>query len=109
MANDVVKAIPLSSLNSTALSSSYQALNSSGLPAACFFIRIVNGGTTAITLSYDGITDNEQVLNGQVFELPSQSNSQPGAFKALMSKGTVVYVKGSAGASGAITLSGYYT
>ena len=107
MAQDSVKAFPLSSLASASVTANYAALNPNGFPAAPFYFRIVNASNMAITVSYDGVTDNEVVLANSVFPLESQTNSQPNARVALFPKLTVVYIKGTAGA-GTIYLSGYY-
>lgn len=105
---NTVSAIPLTTIASTALIATYQAINASGLPKACFLVRIVNGGTTAITISYDGATDHEYLRAGSELNLNLQANAQPNNSFAHMKAGTIVYVKGTAGASGDIALSGYY-
>lgn len=107
MAQNSVKAFVLSTLSSASVTGSYQSLNSPGFAKPPFFIRIVNASNQAITVSYDGINDNEYVPANGVFELPSQSNAQPKSELALFPARTQVYVKGTAGA-GTITLSGYY-
>jgi hypothetical protein len=107
MAKNSVHAIALTSFNSASLTSSYQAINASGFEKAIFFLRIVNDSSVNITISYDGVTDHEFIVDGSVFELATQTNGQPGAQVALFSVGTVVYVKGTAG-TGTITVSGYY-
>lgn len=107
MAQNSVKAFPLSSLASASVTGTYAALNATGFPESPFFFRIVNASNMAITVSYDGVTDNEVVLANSVFPLESQTNSQPNAHVALFSKFTVVYIKGTAG-TGTVYLSGYY-
>ncbi len=107
MAQNSVKSFVLSSVLSSSVTTLYAPLNSSGFTHTPFFIRIINASSVAITVSYDGINDNEFIPANSVFELPSQTNSQPNAQVALFSKGTVVYVKGTAG-TGNIYLSGYY-
>jgi hypothetical protein len=107
MAQDTVKAFALSSIASSAISGTYAAINSSGFPHAPFFVRIVNNSNMQITISYDGVNDNDVVRSGADFDLPSQTNSQPNARKALFSKGTIVYVKGTSG-TGNVYLTGYY-
>ncbi len=102
-----VKAVTLTTIASSALTSSYQPINTNGLPEACFMIRINSSSSTLITLSYDGINDHEVVLPNQSVNLDFQSNSQPTAGFALMAKGTRVFVKGTAG-TGNIYLSAYY-
>lgn len=107
MAQNSVKAFVLSSLASASVTGTYAPINSAGFPQAPFFIRIVNASSMAVTVSYDGVNDNEFIPSGGVFDLPSQTNSQPNAHVALLPKGTVVYIKGTAG-TGSVYLSGYY-
>ncbi len=107
MAQNSVKAFALSSLASASVTGTYAPLNGTGFIQAPFFVRIVNASSMAITISYNGVIDNEFVPSGGVFELPSQTNSQPNAQVALLPKGTVVYIKGTAG-TGTVYLSGYY-
>lgn len=107
MAQNSVKPFILSSIASSAVTASYAALNGTGFPQAPFFIRIVNASTKDITVSYNGVDDHEFIPSTGVFELPSQTNSQPNAQVALFPKNTIVYIKGTAG-TGNIYLSGYY-
>jgi len=107
MAQTSVKAIPLKSFASASLTASYQAIYSGGLPAACFYLRIQNQSSTAITVSYDGVTDHLYLPTLAEERLNAQANAQPNAQGALVPKGTVVYVKGTAG-TGSVYLSGYY-
>lgn len=107
MSQNSVKALPLSTVASSTLTASYQSMNPSGFSHPVFFLRLVNGGSTAITVSYNGITDNDVVPANSVLEIPSQANSQPSAHYALWSARTQVYIKGTAG-TGSITLAGYY-
>jgi hypothetical protein len=107
MAQNSVKAFLLSSVLSSAVTGLYTALNGTGFPQAPFFIRIINASSNAITISYNGIDDNEFIPANSVFELPSQTNSQPNAQVALFPKYTIVYIKGTAG-TGNVYLSGYY-
>lgn len=111
MAQDWVKAIPLTTFNSAALLAGYQVINVNGLPQQCFLVRIVNDSTTGVFISYDGSTDNDYIPSHTtadcVLQVASQTNAQPNAQKALFAKGTQVFVRGAAGV-GLITLSGYY-
>ncbi len=102
-----VKALELSSLASSSVTGSYQALNGTGLEEACFLLRLINDSNQDVTVSYDGTTDHEFVPSGQTFQFPIQTNSSPQNQQALMPKGTVVYVKGTAG-TGSVYLAGYY-
>lgn len=102
-----VHAIPLTSIASSTVTGSYQAINPSGLPKPCFLIRIINFSSQAITISYDGVTDHEFLPNGGIFQFNIQANSQPSSYLANLSIGTIVYIKGTAG-TGTVYLSGYY-
>lgn len=107
MAQLAVKAIELQSVDSASLSGTYQAINPSGLDEACFLVEIINGGTTAITISYDGSTDNDVVFAASIKQLATPINTIPNSRGALFRKGQVVWVKGTAGI-GSIGLAGYY-
>ena len=108
MAQNTVKALELSTLNATALTTSYQAINGTGFLYPVFYMRIVNDSNQDITISYDGTTDHEYVPSGDTFNFPSQSNAQPNSGVSLWSARTVVYVKAGAAGTGTIALSGYY-
>lgn len=107
MAQNSVKSFVLSSVLSSTVTSLYAPLNGTGFIQSPFFLRIVNASTMGITVSYNGTDDNEFIPANSVFELPSQTNSQPNAHVALFPKNTIVYIKGTAG-TGNIYLSGYY-
>lgn len=103
-----IKQIPLLSINSTTLTGTYQAINIGGLPFACFLLRIINGGNTAITISYDGTNDHDAVFAASILSVQGLVSAVPNAPGGLFPAGTVVYAKGTAGASGTIAVAGYY-
>lgn len=107
MAQDSVKALVLTSIASSTITGSYAAINTNGFEAAPFLIRIMNASNKDVTVSFDGVNDHDYVLAASTDMLPVQANSQPKAYLALFKKGTVVYVKGTAG-TGNIFLSGFY-
>jgi hypothetical protein len=108
MAQGSVKAQELGKIPSSQLTTSYQSINlDPGFTESCFMIRIYNGGSTDVTISFDGHTDQEYLKAGADLILQTQTNSQPAARLALWSKGTYVSVKGTAG-TGNIYLSAYY-
>jgi len=108
MAQNSVKPFQLTTiLSSTLILNTYQAINPDGFEEAPFFIRITNGSTQTVVISYDGINDHEAVLINTSFDLPSQANAQPNGNVALFPKHTVVYARGTAG-TGNVFLSGYY-
>lgn len=98
---NVVLAIPLGTI---AIAGTYAAF--AALPQACFLIRIINGSNAGVTVSYDGVTDNDFVLAADSLQLPMQSNSQPNNFTANVAKGSIIYVKGTG--AGNVYLAGYY-
>lgn len=102
-----VLAVPLEDILSTTLLPTYQPINT-GLPNACFLLRIINGGNTAITISYDGITDHDVVFAASILEISSWTMTSIQEQSALFAKGLIVYAKGTAGASGSIAVAGYY-
>jgi len=108
MAQNSVKPFQLTTiLSSTMILNTFQAINPDGFEEAPFFIRVTNGSTMPVVISFDGINDHEFILSETAFDLPSQTNSQPNAQVALFPKLTVVYARGTAG-TGNVTLSGYY-
>jgi flagellar hook assembly protein FlgD len=107
MAHNKVKAITRTVLAGSSLTSSYQAINSGGLGAACFQITLFNTTNGVIDVSYDGSTNNDIIPANGSLTIAAQTNNQPSGHVALFAKGQVVYVKGSSG-SGNVYLSGYY-
>ena len=107
MAQNKVKAIALEMVASADLSGTYQPFSATGLPQACFLLRIINGSTAPITISYDGTTDNDFIQGSSTFEIAAQTNAQPSNWVALFAKGQLVYVKGTMG-DGDVYLTGYY-
>lgn len=107
MAQNKVKAITRTSLAGASLTASYQPVNTSGLPEACFLVRIYNTTSGAVDVSFDGSTDSDVMVANSYIEVSAQANAQPNGNVALFPKGLIVYVKGSAGA-GNVYVSGYY-
>ena len=108
MIQQSVQEIPLTSINSASLIGTYQAINPNGLPHSCFILRIINGGTTAITVSYDGTNDHDVVFADSILQIPTPINTLPNSRGGQFALGTIVYVKGTAGV-GSIGLAGYFT
>jgi hypothetical protein len=102
-----VQAVPLTSLSSAFLTAAYDSINSAGLPQSCFLLKIVSTSTTGVTISYDGVTDHDYLPAGLTMEVNAQTNSQPNNWIANFQKGTVVWVKGTAG-TGNIYVVGYF-
>lgn len=102
-----VLAIPLTSIDSATFTGMYQAINTGGLARPCFLVRIINDSNTDITVSGDGVTDNDFVRAGETAQFNFQTNSQPNNNMAFLAQGTVIYVKGAAGI-GNIYLAAYF-
>lgn len=101
----------LSTFNAASLTANYQAINSGGFSQSALIIKIQNDNSTDITISFDGTNDHE-FLAGTAAAIPRESlilnfiSSPSTSGYIYMAKGTVVYVKGSAGV-GSIVLSAY--
>lgn len=106
MATNQIKAITLSSTNSASVTGTYAAINTTGLGFACFLLKIINGSGEDITVSYDGTTDHDYVVSNTTLEVQGNT-SQPNGSVSTFSKGTRVYIKGTA-STGFIRLIGYY-
>ena len=107
MAQNSVKALELSIIDSVVIDTTYQSLNSAGFAHPIFFLRIINDSNEAVTISYDGVNDNDYIPANSVLEVPAQANAQPNARYALFNAYTQVYVKGDSG-TGVVVMTGYY-
>lgn len=108
MAINRVKALLLTSIASSTVTSSYQPINPNGFEGAAFFFRIFNDTNETITISYDGINDHEIMITDAIYETPTtQNNGLPSGKVALFPIGQKVYVKGTGG-TGSVYLSGFY-
>lgn len=107
MAQNTVKAIPLTTILSAALPAAYPAVPQVTLPNAIFFLRIVNNTNQHIHISFDGVTDHEYVIKDQVFEINTQTNSLPNNKVGLFATRETIFIKGAGGGTG-VTISGYY-
>lgn len=104
-----VQAIPTTFFDAVNLNAQLQAINTNGLDEACCIVRIINSSDTDVEISYDGVNLHDYVRSDSDLQLPFQSNSQPKNDICLLRKGTIIYVRGTAGAgTGFITVAGYY-
>jgi len=100
-----VFAIPLTSLESTGITGTYAPINATGLPQACWKLRITNDTDEDVTLSYDGINDHEYLPTTDILEIYAGSQGQPNNHLCNFAKGTVIWAKGTTG-TGFLYLSG---
>ena len=90
-----VKFEALRSINSATFTGSYQALGSP-LAHDPFLVKMVNNSTVPVTVSLDGVTDQDICPAGSFFLYDEQANSaREGGLR--IPSGTQVWVKGAAG------------
>ena len=86
-------------------------MNGSGFASPVKVIKIYNGGTDGVTISLDGVTDNDYFPPGSTFILDCQTNhadnSAYGAGTLNGAQGQIIYGMGTAG-TGNFYISGYY-
>jgi hypothetical protein len=106
MAANKIKSIERSSLDVSTLSGSYLPINSTGLPEACFCLRLVNDSDIDLDISFDGSTTNDFVAAGDSIEI----NVPPilAGSSVSFGSGLVIYAAQAAGGTGKVYLSGYY-
>jgi hypothetical protein len=107
MAKNTIHTVPLSSFNSASVSGTYQPIITGGLAQSCFLLRITNDSNQDITISYDGVTDSDYILQGTANNIPPAYPNIPNGYLALFAKGLQIYLKGTAG-TGNIYVAGYY-
>lgn len=102
-----VKAAAITSISSASITSSLQAINTSGFPGPAIMIRLINASNKDVAVSFDGSHAHDYLQAGAVLQLIPQTNSIPNNWVALFKKGTNVYVSGDAG-TGYLYLAVYY-
>lgn len=104
---DFVRAIPMATFDSATLTGAYDPIWATGLPEACFLIRVINLSNVAVGVSYDGVNTHEYLGAAERYDINFQTNSQPNNKVALLAKGSNVCLIGQAG-QGDIYFIGYY-
>lgn len=101
--------VPYGAVASSALTANtYTAVNPTGLGEACFLLRVNNFTSQIIIVSYDGVTDHDQIDTRTSLQIyGGQGSSSPNSSHALWPANTVVWVRSAAG-TGAVTVTGYY-
>jgi hypothetical protein len=102
-----IKVDSLTGLNSTAMTTSYQSINSPGFDGPAILLRIINDTDKSIDISYDGKADNDYLPKGATLQIDLQANAAPNGNMAMFRKGTQVWVKGDKG-TGYIYVTTYY-
>lgn len=102
--------IPMATFASASVTGSYQSLNGSGFGDDIKILKVYNGSTLGITISYDGVTDHDFWPAGATLIIDLQTNhsdnSAYGAGTLNGRKGQIIYGKGTAG-TGSLYISGY--
>lgn len=117
---DSFQCIEMAVFDSTTLSGTYQVMNgasqqadtgSVGFQNDIKILKFYNDGTTAVTISFDGVVKNDYIPSKGTLIIDLQTNhsdnSSNGSGTLNGRKGQVVYGKGSASTSGNIYISGY--
>lgn len=79
------------------------------LPEACVMLILTNQTNQLLFISFDGVTDHEVLLAGEVKPLFAQMNNQPQNYRALWPLNTRIFVRSPGGVgTGALYISGYY-
>jgi hypothetical protein len=102
--------IPRAVFNTASLTGSYASLNGSGFGDDIKILKIYNGGTLGIDISYDGITDHDFFPSGATIIIDLQTNhsdnSSYGSGTLNGRKGQIIFGKGTAGV-GNLYIAGY--
>lgn len=106
-----IAAIPRVTFDTATLTANYQLVNGTGLPKACFLLRLINSSNVDVIVSYDGVAGDghDLILSASVNTYPFQSMGQPTNNTALIPAGTKIWVKQRTGAAaGSFSVVGYY-
>lgn len=103
--------------NTASINGSYQSLNGTGFPYPIKILKVINLGTHAIDISYDGVNDHDYYIaaptSGSPIPLiiPLQENhdcqSAYGSGTLNGRQGQIIYGKGTAG-TGNLYIIGYF-
>ena len=107
---DYFTCIDMATFALSGLGASYAALNGTGFSDSIKVLKIYNGGTVGVTISYDGITDHDIYPASSTFVIDLQTNhandSQCASGTKYGRKGQIIYGKGTAG-TGTLYIVGY--
>lgn len=105
MLSNRVQAIPLTWI-AAPFTGAWQEVNA-GVPYPLFLLRIINGSSVAIQISYDrGVTPHDLLRAGDSLNLNFQANAQQDYAPANLGKGTPIHILGVGGA-GSVFVAGY--
>ena len=97
--------IGITSFDTASLAVGYLPINPLGIDEPCCILRIINNSTADVTVSFDGVNNNDVVVSGDTLQLYAPILVYD---RADFKKGTVIYLKGAGVGVGYVYLSGYY-
>lgn len=93
--------IPMAVFDSSTLTGTYASMNSTGFADDIKILKMYNGASVAVTISYDGVTDHDFLPVGATVIIDLQTNhsdfSSYGAGTLYGRKGQIIFGKGTAG------------
>ena len=106
---NTIQAVKLASFNSADVTNDYQPIitNTPGLAHSCFLLRITNESNKDVTISFDGVTDNDYIFSATANNIPAIYPIQPNTNSAQFPQGQQIWLKGTTG-TGTIYVAGYY-
>lgn len=107
MNQSFIKATVYETFNTAALGVAYAPVNANGFDHPIVILRLVNASGQTVSVSYDGVNDHDVMTANSSLVYEFQANSAPNGNVAMLRKGTVIYVKGTAGA-GTFYVIAYY-
>jgi hypothetical protein len=109
--SNILQAITMAVYDTAGLAAAYAPLNGGGFSGDIKVLKIYNASNTPITISYDGVTDEDfyPATNGFILDIQSNHSSggmsSPGKWRGK--KGQIIYGKGAAGV-GSLYIVGYF-
>lgn len=94
---NVIEPIPRASFAASGLTGSYQAIDASGFDNAVVMIKMYNGGSTGVDVSWDGSTDHDFMPSGATLIMDIATNANKANQKFAAEAGQKIYLKGTAG------------
>jgi|AntAceMinimDraft_17_1070374.scaffolds.fasta_scaffold253421_1 hypothetical protein len=108
---DYVQHIPMITYNTAGINGTFASLNGTGFPTDIKLLVVYNGGTNAVTISFNGVDDGHYFPPLSTFTFDIQTNhacnSAYSSGTKVARKGQIIFGKGTAG-TGNLYIMGYY-
>lgn len=105
---NLIKPIPLETLDTTGLGGGYVIINAGGLPQSCIKVIITNNSNISVDISWDGANPHDFLVAGEYRELSFLATDATGLRTPEIKKGQVFYASAPNAGVGYIVLTGYY-